>query len=329
MPIEFMRDARRRRSLQETLKNTLQLLKHSFTIVGKNTGIAKPTVRLAMLSVVMNTLFFLALGCFFSGNSMAIALGVICLLVLVIILVPLRFFIRTFLKATQSWMTYKTITGSPVLYQHARRHTRQRTSGLMFIGFVDMVVAYMTRQNTKREGIVGVLTDLLLSAFREVWDLLNHYMIPAVVVEGKPLKQCLPDIKAIRSNVPATLVGVFGIDFAGEVLRGMLLLPYLLVLALGVGLGYLLGFVLPEVSWTIGGITISWVPPLLAIYLNCLAGGILKACVESLKAIYFTIFYTTIMHGDRIPEKYREQLTGYLHMGAAEAGSSPAQPAAG
>ncbi len=328
MPTQFMKNARHSRSLQDTLKNTLQLLRHSFTIVGKNTGIAKPTIRLAFLSVVMNTLFFLALGCFFSGGAIAVGMGVICLLVL-IILVPLRFFIRTFLKAIQSWMTYKTITGSPVVYEHARRHTRQRTSGLMFIGFVDMMVAYITQQKSRQQGILGVISDVLLSAFREVWDLLNHYMIPAVVVEGKPLKQCLPDIKAIRSNVPATLVGVFGIDFAGETLRRALLLPYLLVLAVGVGLGYLLGFVFPEASWTIGGITICWIPPLLLLYVNFLVGGILHACVESLKAIYFTIFYTSIMHADRIPEEYREQLTGYLRTGAEEAGASPPNPAAG
>ena len=32
----------------------------------------------------------------------------------VLVLAPLRFFIRTFLKAIQSWMTYRTVIGSPV-----------------------------------------------------------------------------------------------------------------------------------------------------------------------------------------------------------------------
>jgi hypothetical protein len=302
------------RSFQESLRSTLYLLKHSFTLIGKNTGIVRPTVYLALLSILMTSLFSGAIACFVSGSN--ITAGVIAMVVLLFILVPLRFFIRTFLKAIQSWMTYLTITGHPVNYPEARRHIKKSTRGLLLIGFVDMVVAKMTRKRSDESGITGIISGLLLGALSEVWDLLNHYMIPAVVVEGKPLMQSLPEIKAIRENVPATLVGVFGLDFAGDALRGLLFLPYLLVLAVGAGLGYLLGPVIPAASWTIGGHTICWMPVLLTLYLNFCIGGMLKACVESVKAIYFTIFYTTIMHDDQIPEEYREQLMGYLRMGA-------------
>jgi hypothetical protein len=314
MQIPFGNRRASKRPFQETLKSSLYLLKYSFTIIGKNTGIIRPTVYLALLSLLMTSLLFGALVCFFSGTN--IATGVILLVVLFVILVPLRFFIRTFLKAIQSWMSYRTITGHPITYPEARRHTMTRTRGLLLIGFVDMIVAKMTRTDSDKRGIIGMITGLFLSALSEVWDLLNHYMIPAVVVEGKPLMQSLPDIKAIRENVPATLMGVFGVDFAGDALRSLLFLPYLLILAIGAGLGYLLGPVFPSLSWTIGGHAISWVPVLATLYLNFAIGGVLKACVESVKAIYFTIFYTTIMHEDQIPGDYREQLMGYLRMGA-------------
>lgn len=305
------------RSFQETLKSALYLLKYSFTLIGKNTGIVRPTVYLAVLSLIMTSLFFGAMACFFSRSN--ITAGIIALVVLLVILVPLRFFIRTFLKAIQSWMSYLTITGRPVTYPEARRHVKTRTRGLLFIGLVDMIVAKMTHQKSDKGGITGIISGLLLSALTEVWDLLNHYLIPAVVVEGKPLMQSLPEIKSIRENVPSTLVGVFGVDFAGDALRGLLFLPYLLILAIGTGLGYLLGPVFPATSWTLGGHAVSWVPVLVTLYLNFAIGGMLKACVESVKAIYFTIFYTTIMHEDQIPEAYREQLMGYLRMGAPDA----------
>jgi hypothetical protein len=305
------------RSFQETLKSALYLLKHSFTLIGKNTGIVRPTVYLAVLSLIMTSLFFAAMACFLSGSH--IAVGIIALVVLLVVLVPLRFFIRTFLKAIQSWMSYLTITGRPITYPEARRHVKQHTRGLLLIGFVDMIVAKMTRTGSERSGIIGMISGLFLSALGEVWDLLNHYMIPAVVVEGKPLMQSLPEIKSIRESVPATLVGVFGIDFAGDTLRGLLFLPYLLILAIGTGLGYLLGPVFPSTSWTLGGHAVSWVPVLATLYLNIAIGGVLKACVESVKAIYFTIFYTTIMHEDQIPDAYREPLMGYLRMGAPDA----------
>jgi hypothetical protein len=321
MQTPFINRTASKRSFQETLKSTLYLLKYSFTIIGRNTGIVRPTVYLGLLSLLMTTLFFTAMACFFTGSN--VMAGVLALIVLILVLVPLRFFIRTFLKAIQSWMSYRTITGQPVFYPEARRHTLQRTRGLMFLGFVDLIVALMNRQKSQREGIAGMIAGILLSALSEVWDLLNHYMIPAVVVEGKPLKESLPEIKAIRDNVPATLMGVFGVDFAGDTLRRLMFLPYLLILAIGAGLGYLLGPVFPAASWTLGGHAICWVPPLLTLYLNFSIGGVLKACVESVKAIYFTIFYTSIMHGDQIPGEYREQLTGYLRMGA------PAEPPIG
>lgn len=310
-----------KKSFQEKLKNTLYLLKYSFVIIGKNTGIIRPTVYLSLLSLLMASLFFGALLCFFSGTG--VVAGVIALVILLLLLVPLRFFIRTFLKAIQSWMSYRTITGQPVLYPEARRHTMKRSSGLIFLGFVDMMVAVANSQKGKKEGGIGVISGLFLSALTEVWDLLNHYMIPAVVVEGKPLKESLPEIKSIRDNVPGTLMGVFGVDFAGDMLRGMMFLPYLLVLAIGAGLGYLFGPAFPSLSWPVGGHAICWLPPLVALYLNCSIGGVLKACAESVKAIYFTIFYTFIMHGDKVPEEYRDQLIGYLRMGEPAPAAEP------
>lgn len=307
-----------KRSMQETLKNTLQLLKSSFTLIGDKSGIEKPMVRLALLSVLMSTLFFVALGCFFSGK--AILFGVLCMAFLLVVLVPLRFFVRTYLKAVMSRITYQASIGEPVVYAAAARHTRSRTSGLMFLSFVDMFVAHTTKQRDKQQGITGIVTSLVMSALAEVWDLLNNYMIPAVVIEEKSLKQCVSDIKALRANVPATLVGVFGIDLAGDMVKSLILIPALILLAGGIGIGYLIGPMFQGLSWEISGHLISWLPPLVALYLVIVVGGILKAGFESLKSIYFTIFYTTIMHPDRIPEAYREQLTGYLQTGAEQAG---------
>lgn len=231
----------------------------------------------------MTSLLFGALACFFSGTN--ILAGVIALVILIVILVPLRFFIRTYLKAIQSWMSYLTITGHVITYTVARSHIKQRTGSLMFLGFVDMIVAKMKNQGSDEKGITGIITRLLLSAFAEVWDLLNHYMIPAVVIEGKSLKESLPEIKAIRDNVPATLAGVFGIDFAGDTLRRLLSLPYLIILAIGAGLCYLLGPVFPSTSFNLSNHSVCWVPVMLALFLNCSIGGILKACVESVKTI--------------------------------------------
>jgi hypothetical protein len=296
-------------------------VKNSFTLIGGTSDIKKPMVNLAILSVVMSTLFFTALGCFFSGK--AILTGISLMAIVLLILVPLRFFLRTYFKAVMSRITYQASIGQPVAYGDASRHNRGRASGLMFVGLVDMLVAHATRQGDRDSGVIGIIKSLLMSALAEVWDLLNHYMIPAIVIEEKPLKQCIPEIKALRNNVPATLVGVFGIDVAGDIGKGFLFLPSLALVGIGIGIGYLIGPAFPSLSWEIAGHAISWLPPLVSLYLSVALGGVLQAGVESLKAIYFTIFYTTIMHPDRIPEAHREQLTNYLQHSAQQPGVNP------
>ena len=311
------------KSMSDRLKDTAFLLKNSFSLVRQNTGIARPAVHLSILSVVMSTLFVGALVTFFLGTH--IKWGIIALLVLVLILFPLRFPYRTFQFAIQSWMTYKAVTGASVTYSEARRHTGANVPQLSFIAFVDLIMAYVGSQRGQDQGIQGFFVNLFLSALVEIWDLLSHYMIPAVVIEQRPLKQLVPDIKSLQSNVPAALMGVFGIDFAGNVVRTLLFPAYLLVIGASVGLSYLLGSSLPRTSFLINGHLYCWVPVLLALYFLLVSGGILKATLASVKTIYFTIFYTSIAHPDEIAPALRAELTHYLLMEPAPA-SAPEVP---
>jgi Na+/alanine symporter len=111
------------------------------------------------------------------------------------------------------------------------------------------------------------------------------------------------------------LAGVFGIDFAGDVLRGLLVPVYLVAMAVGVGLSYLLGPSMPQTSWTISGHAYTWVPVVIILYVIFCVGSVLTACVESIKTIYFTIFYTAITRPDVIQPGLHDQLTHYLQLG--------------
>jgi hypothetical protein len=52
-------------------------------------------------------------------------------------------------------------------------------------------------------------------AIREVWDLMYNYLIPAVVVEKKESwSEYAENFKKLTQKIPATLIGVFGIDFS-------------------------------------------------------------------------------------------------------------------
>jgi hypothetical protein len=312
----------KQKSFGDRMKDTGYLLKNSFTIVGANTGIVKPTVHMAVYSLLMTSLVVGSLVMFLLRWH--VGMGVLALLFTVLILLPYKYFYRTRQKACQSWMTYQAITGVVTAYPEARRHTAAEKGRLRFIALVDLLVAYAGSQGGQnREGISAFITNLFLSALMEVWDLVNHYMIPGVVIEQKPLKEIVPQLKALRHNVPATLAGVFGIDFAGDVLRGLLVPVYLIALAASVGLSYLLGPSMPHTSWTIQGHAYAWVPVVIILYVIFCVGGMMTACVGSIKTIYFTIFYTAITRPEAIVPELRQELTHYLLLGeTAPAGTS-------
>ncbi|MBU1269332.1 MAG: hypothetical protein KKF95_04270 [Nanoarchaeota archaeon] len=296
----------------DRLKDTGYLLKNSFKVIGKDKDIIKPTVHMVVLSIILTTLFFGSLLSFFTGRY--VGWGILVLLVLIFILTPFKFFYYIRQKADQSWIVYNTICGKDISYSDAHNHTKLQKSNLRKIALIEILMKYVGSQRSRKGGIGAVLINLFLAALVEIWDLLSHYMIPAVVVEQKPLKEIVPQIKALKNNVPATLVGVFGIDFVGNVIGTVLFPIYLLTLAIGAGIGYLLVSVSPNTVWTISGFSFSWIPVFIAFYIVFVIGAIIRKIVESTKVIYFTIFYTAIRAPANITKDMRGELTHYLRM---------------
>jgi len=295
----------------DRLKDTAFLLKHTFTVVGKDEDIKTPTIRMGILTSIIITLVYSSFLLFFLGS---IGYGVLVLLFTLFILIPFRFFFDTIQSASQSWIVYNTICGKDISFQDAHNHTKKQKGRLRLVALVDLLVAYANSQRGDKKGFVGVLVSIFLAALREVWDLLKHYLIPSIVIEQKPLKETIPKIKALRNNVPATLTGVFGIDFVGNVVSSLFGIVFIIMLALSVGLGYLIGLYTQATVVTLGTFSFSWAPILALLFITSLVGGVFKKIVQSIKVIYFTIFYTSIMQPKNITEDMRGELTRYLLM---------------
>ena len=176
----------------------------------------------------------------------------------------------------------------------------------------------MRTQKGNRKCILGVIIGIFLSFLDEVWDLLSHYMIPSVVIEQKSLKEVIPEMKSLKTNVPATLTGVFGIDFVGSVIGSLFTGIVFIVLLISVGIGYLVGLFTQATVITIGSFSFSWVPIFIMLFIVSIIGGIYGKIVESIKVIYFTIFYTSIMRPNNIREDMRDELTHYLLMNQSD-----------
>ncbi|HLC86895.1 MAG TPA: hypothetical protein VJH65_01300 [Candidatus Nanoarchaeia archaeon] len=301
-----------KKPLTARLKDTGYLLKHSFTVIGKDEDIKKPTIRMAVYSSIVTTLIFLSL--FFLFSQTLQFLGVILLIFTILFLIPFGFFYYTRQKANQSWIVYNTITGKDISYSDAHLHTKTQKSKLRLIAFISLLMFLAKSRKREKNGIRAVIINLFLRFLEEVWDLLENYMVPSIVIEQKSIKETVPKLKSLKENIPATLVGVFGIDFAGKILTLLISWIYLLAFLISLGIGYLVALITDATVITMGGFSFSWVPVILMLYIVVLIGGIYKKVIESIKIIYFTIFYTSINRPKEIVSSMRGELTNYLLM---------------
>jgi len=296
-----------RKPFKDRLTDTGFLLKNSFTIVGKDEDIKTPSIHMIVFYIITVTLMFIGIATWQIG--VFVVIGTILFLIGLLILLPFSYFYNVRQKADQSWIVFNTLTGKDISYKDAHEHTKAQKGKLRFIAFIDILLKLAKNKNNR-----GFLANLILGFLSEVWDLLSHYMLPAVVIEQKGLKDVVPEIKNLKNNVPATLVGVFGIDFVGHVVTGILVSVSFVLLALSFGIGYLISLSTDITILTINNFSFSWVPIIVTLYLVFIIGGILKILVESIKVIYFTIFYTSITRPMDIQESIRDEMTHYLLM---------------
>ncbi|MBD3249098.1 hypothetical protein GF336_03570 [Candidatus Woesearchaeota archaeon] len=299
-----------KKPFKERLKDTGFLIKNSFTIIGKDKDIKTPLIHMIVLSVIILTIILFASVAFFLDLEIIWTL----LIAIAIFLIVFRFFYDVRQKADQSWIVYNTLIGKDISYKDSHDHTSSEKRTLTFIAIVNILMKYAGSQRNKKKGIMGILINLFLAALIEVWDLLSHYMLPAVVIEQRPLKELIPQIKSLRNNVPATLAGVFGIDFVGDIVGSLLIPVYFIFLLLSVLAGYLISLFTEFTIITIFGFSFSWIPIVAMMYIILLFGSILGKIVESIKVIYFTIFYTSLTRPMSISPSMRDNLTNYLLM---------------
>jgi hypothetical protein len=296
----------KKKSFRQRLKDTGYLMKHSFTVVGKDEDIKKPVIHMAVFSSIILTLFFVAIGFIIFG---LIVSGILIIL-LSIILSFVNVFYKMRQKADQSWIVYNTVIGKDISYRDAHSHTRTQRGKLRLLAFLDIFLKRIGAGH-QGKGIIGIIVSIFFAALREVWDLVKHYSVPAVVIEQKSIKELVPKFKSLKNNVPATLAGVFAIDFVGNAIGGLIFLIGLPFLVLSVWAGISFGL---------------FVVPVIVFYIFFLILIIYSTIVGSIKIIYFTIFYTSINRPSEISKDMQEELTHYLKMEEGDFGRKEETP---
>jgi len=322
-----MQQTLRKPGFGERLGQLAYLLKHTFTIVGRDPGILRPWVRMAIYGVAMACLFFAAVTAFIvdaGGTGMLLLAASIAMFIY-------KFFYYTRQELRQSWLVAEALKGEKRSAEEAKSRVRELAGTARKIALLDMLVAWMMSL-ARGNGKAGALVRMLMKGLEEVWDLLNHYLLPSAAVDGHGIRDSVSRMGALKDNVPETLAGVFGIDIAARAVGTIMGPVYFLLLVGAIALGVWVGDALPafyagdlralfndvEAGFLPAELHFSWLPLLVALWLGKLASVVLERVTTTVKVLYFSIFYMRIAHGQAIIPEIRDELDAYLRMEAED-----------
>ncbi len=287
----------------DALKDTVQLVKNTFTVLGKNPAILKPTIKQAWIVGIALLVILAGVAAVASKYSIFPAIGVAVLVACFIFLAFVLPFIKIHYKAAQCWMVYRTFAGQPVTYEEGLQRAKVNRKDVFVLGVFDILlrlIASQLKQGTRKSGLLGVITNIIMKIagkiVEEGWDLIGHYLLPAAIIKEQTVREALPEIKNIRKNVPGALVGVFGFDFVGDLIGKYLVIALLPLIFLVVILGAKFG----------------WVPYAIFMVFTVLLIVAVDVVLDMVKIIYFTLFYMSITIPDKISKQYRSEVTNYL-----------------
>ncbi|MBT4964479.1 MAG: hypothetical protein HOI53_04095 [Francisellaceae bacterium] len=314
---------------QSTFENLIHLLKYSLTIIGKDKDILKPMYKSFYLATFNYSFIFITACVYFfsigKANSIP-TLFLILLFIYIFILLPYSIFYHVRMRACTSWTVYQTLTGSDISYQDAYNHTRKQASSLRWIAVIDIAMWFLTSSSdngNNRNISGGFLSSIIKSIFAESWDLAKYYSIPTVVIEDTTVRGSVDKMKELKHNIPATLTGIFGIDFLGSMasmVSGFIITLPIMLIACGIGL-FASNMFAPTTYFSsdggeqmmVFGHYMSYIPLIFGAIVVAYTQRLLQLTINTYKIIYFTIFYTSLNRGDDIDESMRKDLTEYLN----------------
>lgn len=330
----------RKPGLSERFAQLGYLLKHTATIVGRDGDIIMPVVRTVLFSVILVTLFFATIAAYVIGAN---GTGTLLLLAWVGVGVY-HFFYFNRQELALSWLVFETAAGRDRSFSEAAGHAGKLGGQIRILALLDMAAAWIAwrRGNSNNNGL---LTNLVLGAMTEGWDLVNHFILPAFAVDGVGFREGMTKLRATRENVPETLVGVFGIDVIGRVVATIMAPLYILLVLVGLIVGIWasgtmpaafeagrLGDVLPPEAFDYLPVSadsvFNWLPVFVCIFLGKLVSSAFKRVVTAVKVIYFTLFYARVLHVEELAPDIRDELESFLTFGSrGENGAHGAVPA--
>lgn len=304
-----MFDQIQNKGLTTRLKDTLGLVKTTLTIFGKDADVIKPIIGMIVFQTIVSaaTIIGFALLIFASAGLGSGLVGFL-LVLLGIVLAPVALFYDAFQRAKVCALGYDVARGEDATIPKAKEQIRPIRGTLFLLGLIDLAVSTMRSQSRNRGGIIGIISMILIAVLAEVWDLISNFLLPAVVIEQKGPKEVVGELKELKRNVPAAIVGVLGFDLFGSVARSLVFGVWVILGLVGIGLPLFFFGVNP----------VTFILTLLTLTVIIISSAIISKMVIGAKSVYFTLFYMALVRPHEISASMSDACTNLLPLEVAQ-----------
>jgi hypothetical protein len=313
-----MLDTLQREGFTARFKDTFGLVKTTLTIFGKDADVIKPIIGMIILQTIVSAATLIGVALIVFASAGGIGSGVIGLLLILLgmVLAPFALFYDAFQRAKVCALGYDVARGEDATIPKAKERIRPIRGTLFLLGLIDLAVSSMKSRSRNRSGIVGIIMAILIAVLAEVWDLISNFLLPAVVIEQKGPREVVAELKELKRNVPAALVGVLGFDAFGSVARGLVFGVWFFLGLIGIGL--------PLFFFGINPIT--FVITIVTLMIIIVSSAIISKMVVGAKSVYFTLFYLALLRPHEIAPSMRDACTNLLPAEVAERTKGASQP---
>lgn len=293
------------------LREIWRIFKRMFALLKEQSTLWTPIVRMVFLNII---LFFLLMISVFYLTQDRMSWG-LTLLGITLLGFIIRSFYFGYLFGILSAMVLLYLHGNEISLKNARHLVHQHVLSLGILHILaNMLTKYFKRRNANLDKPSMLIRLIFSSVSIEALDLFGHFLVPVIVVENVSLPESFNHLHAVRTHLPASLAGLFGVDITKNVLAILFIPLIFIVIALCVLLGeHAVNLFPPNTIVSILNITFSWLPTLAGILFLIFVMTFLRPCMDGLKIIYFTLLYTLIRHPEKIQPAKKAEFMGLIH----------------
>jgi hypothetical protein len=271
-----------------------------------------PYIQRILFSAVTHLLIFTSIMMIIYKLNSTAGFGLLFFSLLIVL--PFAYLFHIQKRAQISWLAYASITNKSPTITEANTHIAKIGWSLRILAVIEYVIANRGNDSNENGGVWEFVKKIFIGLIVTVIDVAENYLLPTMVIEQKSIKDAIPDLLEMKENIPATLAGAFGFDLIGDAISSFSSIIYLGIILAGAALTFFLGKVVPvSMQTTIASWHLFLLPFIFSVFACSFIGSFIKISATSLKAIYFSIFYTSINRPHEIDEKYQDQITNYLN----------------